>query len=82
MEATPVEQTCEANGLNALMRIVGLATAGAVAGMILANNVTEVAGADLAVPSDVGYIWATVAALIAATVSLTAALCLPRRQRT
>ena len=82
MEATPVEQTGEANGLNALMRIVGLATAGAVTGMILANNVTEVAGADLAVPSDVGYIWATVAALIAATVSLTAALCLPRRQRT
>jgi MFS family permease len=80
MQATPVEQTGEANGLNALMRIVGLAAAGAVTGMILANNVTEVVGTDLTVPSQTGYVWATIAALAAAVVSLTAALCLPRRQ--
>lgn len=81
MEATPVEQTGEANGLNALMRIIGLAAAGAVTGMILANNVTEVAGTDLSVPSEAGYIWATTAALTAAIVSLTAALFLPRKQK-
>ncbi|ANY22204.1 MFS transporter [Gordonia terrae] len=82
MEATPVEQTGEANGLNALMRIVGLAAAAAVTGMILANNVTEVAGGDMTAPSTAGFTWAVVVSLGAVVVSVVAALCLPRSART
>jgi hypothetical protein len=51
MEAAPVEQTGEANGLNALMRIIGLALSAAVVGMILANNLTPVPESALSVPS-------------------------------
>ncbi len=81
MEATPVEQTGEANGLNALMRIIGLAASAAVVGMILAHNVSPVPGSTLSVPSASGYIWATSTALVASVVAVVAALLLPRHLR-
>ncbi|MBQ7803086.1 MFS transporter [Rhodococcus sp. (in: high G+C Gram-positive bacteria)] len=82
MEATPIEQTGEANGLNALMRIIGLAAAAAVVGMILANNVTDTADTSLVVPSSSGYIWATTTTLVASMVATAAAMFLRRKQRT
>ncbi|WP_336880480.1 MFS transporter [Rhodococcus globerulus] len=78
MEATPVEQTGEANGLNALMRIIGLALSSAVVGMILANNLTPVPESALSVPSPSGYMWSTAIALAASVVTVIAALLLPR----
>ncbi|MEU1953496.1 MFS transporter [Nocardia rhamnosiphila] len=78
MAATPPERTGEANGLNALMRIVGLAAAAAVVGMILANSITEFAGATRAAPSASGYLWATATAATAAVISTIAAALLPR----
>ncbi|ALU73525.1 transporter (plasmid) [Rhodococcus erythropolis R138] len=80
MEATPIEQTGEANGLNALMRIIGLAAAAAVVGMILANNVTDAAGTSFVVPSSSGYIGATVTTLVAGVVATVAAIFLSRKQ--
>lgn len=81
MEATPVEQTGEANGLNALMRIIGLAASAAVVGMILAHNVSNVPGTAQSVPSASGYMWATSTALAASVVAVMAALLLPRNLR-
>ena len=81
MDATPVEQTGEANGLNALMRIVGLSTA-AVIGMILASSAIEIAGTDQVAPSESGYIWASAAASVAAVAAVVAAMFLPRKTPT
>ena len=82
MDATPVEQTGEANGLNALMRIVGLAASAAVIGMILASSAIEIAGTDQVAPSESGYIWASAAASVAAVAAVVAAMFLPRKTLT
>ncbi len=81
MAAVPLEQTGEANGLNALMRIVGLAAAAAVVGMLLADGAVDVPGTSQTAPSASGYLLATTAGLVAAVASLLAALFLPRVQR-
>lgn len=81
MEATPVEHTGQANGLNALMRIIGMAASAAVVGMILAHNVSFVPGSALSVPSASGYIWTTATALVASVIAVVAAFLLPRRLR-
>ncbi|MFD4407748.1 MFS transporter [Nocardia sp. NPDC058499] len=81
MDTVPAEQTGEANGLNALMRIVGLAVAAAVVGMILADGSIQDPGVNRIAPSAAGYLLATTAALVAAVTSVLAALLLPRGLR-
>lgn len=81
MESTPLDQTGEANGLNALMRIVGMAASAAVVGMLLASNSTPVAYSAISVPSPSGYLWSSLIALACGVITVSAALSLPRTGR-
>ncbi|NNG98936.1 MFS transporter [Gordonia araii NBRC 100433] len=82
MGAVPLRQTGEANGVNALMRSLGMSIASAIVGMVLAHYVvtvelpTSVGPRDLAFPSNTGYLIATVISLIACAVSVVCALLL------
>lgn len=77
MSAVPVEQTGEANGVNALMRVVGTSMSAALVGMILTWSVTE-----LGVPSTVGYLWASGISLAACVVAALIALAIPEPKAT
>nr|WP_312870856.1 MFS transporter [Gordonia asplenii] len=79
MRAVRVERTGEANGLNALMRIVGTSSSAAVTGMILSASMVGVAtpqGA-LSVPSESGYLWASGISLVASAAAVALALAIP-----
>nr|WP_245551320.1 MFS transporter [Gordonia rhizosphera] len=80
MRAVRVEQTGEANGVNALMRVVGTSLSAAVVGMILTASmitVTGDGGAPVEVPSETGYLWASVFSLVACVVATVIALSIP-----
>lgn len=83
MASVPLRQTGEANGVNALMRSLGMSVASAIVGMVLAHFVVTVslpAGTglrDLAFPSNTGYLIATTISLLACAVSAGCALALP-----
>ncbi|MGJ3507624.1 MFS transporter [Enemella sp. A6] len=65
MNGVPDERTGAANGLNALMRTIGLTVSGAVTAMILSLHRVSVGGADFAGPAvmTIALITAVVAAL-------------------
>ena len=77
MSAVPVEQTGEANGVNALMRVVGTSMSAALVGMILTWSLTE-----LGVPSTAGYLWASGISLAACVVAALIALAIPEPKAT
>ncbi len=80
MRAVRVEQTGEANGVNALMRVVGTSMSAAVVGMILTASMISVtgdSGATVEVPSEAGYLWASVFSLVACVVATVIALSIP-----
>ncbi|MFT4201785.1 MFS transporter [Gordonia sp. (in: high G+C Gram-positive bacteria)] len=82
MGAVPLRQTGEANGVNALMRSLGMSVASAIVGMVLAHNVvtvklpTQAGVRALAFPSNTGYLIATIVSLVACAVSVVCALAL------
>lgn len=79
MRAVRVEQTGEANGVNALMRVVGTSTSAAVVGMILTASLIHVSadGAAVSVPSTGGYLAAAAISLGACAVAAMLALAIP-----
>ncbi|MBD1320916.1 MFS transporter [Gordonia hankookensis] len=80
MRAVRVEQTGEANGVNALMRVVGTSTSAAVVGMILTWSMITVAGPDggsVTVPAEGGYLWASAISLGACALAAALALAIP-----
>ncbi|WP_431309335.1 MFS transporter [Gordonia sesuvii] len=82
MQSVRVEQTGEANGVNALMRVVGTSTSAAVVGMILTWSMLSVPDADgtpVSVPSETGYLWASGISLGACVLAIVLALAIPRR---
>ncbi|MFW0784310.1 MFS transporter [Gordonia sp. CPCC 206044] len=82
MRAVRVEQTGEANGVNALMRVVGTSTSAATVGMILTWSTITVTGADGAavpVPGQTGYLWAAAISLAACVLSSCLALAIPSK---
>ncbi|WLP91516.1 MFS transporter [Gordonia sp. NB41Y] len=84
MRAVPVAQTGEANGVNALMRVVGTSASAAVVGMILtwATVPVTVGGAVVAhVPGRDGYLLASAISLAACVVAAAIALAIPTVRR-
>lgn len=79
MRAVRVEQTGEANGLNALMRVVGTSSSAAVTGMILSASMIAVATphGTVSVPSESGYLWASGISLVASAAAVVLALAIP-----
>lgn len=80
MRAVPIAQTGEANGVNALMRVVGTSTSAAVVGMILTWSMVSVAGPDrsvVEVPDTTGYLVAAAISLGACAVAAIVALAIP-----
>ncbi len=84
MGAVPLRQTGEANGVNALMRVLGTSVSSAIIGMVLARYVTtlhipgEHGMVSMAFPANTGYLIATVVSLVACAVAVASALALPR----
>ncbi|ADG78864.1 major facilitator superfamily MFS_1 [Tsukamurella paurometabola DSM 20162] len=74
MAVVPVEQTGEANGVNALMRSVGTATATAVVAMVLTGDAVSTMTLDgnVETPSSGAY---TATTLLGLTICLLAAIC-------
>ncbi|MDL9937123.1 MFS transporter [Gordonia sp. ABSL1-1] len=84
MASVRVEQTGEANGVNALMRVVGTSTSAAVVGMILTSSVIPVVlpdGRPGEVPTDTAYLWAAGISLGACALAAITALAIPRSRR-
>ena len=80
MRSVRVEQTGEANGVNALMRVVGTSTSAALVGMLLTWSMVAVEASDgqvTAVPSESGYLWAAGISLGACVVASLIALAIP-----
>nr|WP_232017147.1 MFS transporter [Gordonia insulae] len=80
MRAVRVEQTGEANGVNALMRVVGTSTSAAVVGMILTWSLVSAPGpadTSVMVPGEAGYLWASGISLGAAVLATVLALAIP-----
>ncbi|WP_052851124.1 MFS transporter [Streptomyces avicenniae] len=75
MSAVPVTETAAANGLNALMRSVGISSSSAVAGVLLASMTTSFAGTE--VPSLAGFRTAFAIAGAAALAAIALALFIP-----
>ncbi|WP_287016214.1 MFS transporter [Gordonia sp. (in: high G+C Gram-positive bacteria)] len=83
MSSVRVEQTGEANGVNALMRVVGTSTSAAVVGMILTWSMISVPAADgtgVGVPTESGYLWASAISLGACVLAIVLALAIPPRR--
>ncbi|MFW0796030.1 MFS transporter [Gordonia sp. CPCC 205515] len=83
MRAVRVEQTGEANGVNALMRVVGTSTSAAVVGMILTASMmsgTTSDGSTFTVPTTSGYLWASGISLGACVVAAVLAMAIPATQ--
>lgn len=84
MRAVPITQTGEANGVNALMRVVGTSTSAAVVGMILTWSIVTVDGPDgtvTSVPDTSGYLTASIISLCACAVAAGLALAIPQGRR-
>ncbi|WP_371864544.1 MFS transporter [Gordonia crocea] len=80
MRAVPVAQTGEANGVNALMRVIGTSTSAALVGMILTWSMVPVLDADghtRNVPDVSGYLTAALISLVACAVAALVALAIP-----
>ncbi|MBN9792553.1 MFS transporter [Pseudonocardia sp. TMWB2A] len=77
MAAVPVTQTAAANSLNNLMRAIGLSTAGAVAGVLLARMTTTVGG--VAVPTETAFLVVMLLGAGSALVAVAITAAIPRR---
>ena len=78
MAAVPVAQTASANGLNNLMRAIGTSTASAVAGVLLAQMTTTMAGAE--VPTEAAFVVVMLLGAAAALVAMVITVFIPRRR--
>lgn len=79
VSAVPARETGAANGLNTLMRSIGMSTSSAVVGVILAHRTTDFGG--VALPSKDGFQMSFMVACAASVVGLVIAFCLPGRRR-
>jgi MFS family permease len=79
VSAVPARETGAANGLNTLMRSIGMSTSSAVVGVILAHQTTDFGGIPL--PSKDGFKISFMVACAASVVGLLIAFCLPARRR-
>ncbi|MGW7695509.1 MFS transporter [Streptomyces asiaticus] len=79
VSAVPAAETGAANGLNTLMRSIGMSTSSAVVGVILAHQTIDFGG--VALPSKDGFQVSFLVACAASVGGLLIALCLPGRQR-
>lgn len=79
MQAVPSRMTGAANGLNALMRSLGTSLAAAAVAGVLARSAAQT-GSDAVAPSAQGFDTALLLGFIAAMLSLTLAVCIPRGQ--
>ncbi|MBP2368049.1 MFS transporter [Pseudonocardia parietis] len=77
MAAVPRSQTAAANGLNNLMRAVGTSAASAVAGVLLAQLTTTVAGTEM--PSEAAFVVVMILGAAAALVAMVITAFIPRR---
>ncbi|ANY05297.1 MFS transporter [Pseudonocardia sp. HH130630-07] len=77
MAAVPVTQTAAANSLNNLMRAIGLSTAGAVAGVLLARLTTTVPGLGV-VPAESAFELVMLLGAGSALVAMAVTACIPR----
>ncbi|MFI7275465.1 MFS transporter [Streptomyces sp. NPDC049879] len=75
MSAVPVTETAAANGLNALMRSIGISSSSAVAGVLLASMTTSFGGAE--VPSPDGFRAAFAVAGVSALAAIAVASFIP-----
>ncbi|QKV92568.1 MFS transporter [Streptomyces sp. NA02950] len=80
ISAVPAGETGAANGLNTLMRSIGMSTSSAVVGVILAHRTTSFGGVPL--PNTDGFKTSFAVACAAAVGGLLIALFLPARRRT
>ncbi|MEU1666844.1 MFS transporter [Streptomyces sparsogenes] len=80
ISSVPAAETGAANGLNTLMRSIGMSTSSAVVGVILAHRTT--AFGPLELPNTDGFKTSFAVACGAAAVGLLIALFLPNRRRT
>ncbi|MFP5071639.1 MFS transporter [Pseudonocardia nantongensis] len=78
MAAVPVAQTASANSLNNLMRAIGTSTASAVAGVLLAQMTTTMAGAE--VPTEAAFVVVMVLGAGAALVAMAITVFIPPRR--
>ena len=83
MRAVPVAQTGEANGVNALMRVVGTSTSAAVVGMVLTWSAVQISvpGGAIVVPDTNGYLIASIVSLVACVVAAALAIAIPASRR-
>ncbi|MFE1935349.1 MFS transporter [Streptomyces sp. NPDC059474] len=79
VSAVPAAETGAANGLNTLMRSIGMSTSSAVVGVILAHQTTDFGG--VALPSKDGFQTSFLVACAASVGGLLIALFLPARRR-
>ncbi|MFE2179624.1 MFS transporter [Streptomyces sp. NPDC059455] len=79
VSAVPAAETGAANGLNTLMRSIGMSTSSAVVGVILAHQTIDFGG--VALPSKDGFKVSFLVACAASVGGLLIALCLPGRRR-
>ncbi|GAC69793.1 MFS transporter [Gordonia soli] len=79
MRVVRVEQTGEANGVNALMRVVGTSASAATVGMILTWSAIEIStpAGPVSVPGESGYVWAAAISLVASVTAAVIALAIP-----
>jgi MFS family permease len=75
MAAVPLSETASANGFNSLMRSIGTSTAGAVIGVVLANNTKQFGGVSL--PSMAGFRTGFVIACAASLAAMLIAALIP-----
>ncbi|MBI0298928.1 MFS transporter [Streptomyces sp. PRKS01-29] len=78
VSAVPAAETGAANGLNTLMRSIGMSTSSAVVGVILAHQTIDFGG--VALPSKDGFKVSFMVACAASVGGLLIALCLPARR--
>ncbi|MDN3353708.1 MFS transporter [Actinomadura sp. DC4] len=79
MGAVPLSETASANGLNSLMRSVGISISSAVVGVVLAHMTTRFG--TLALPSEAGFRTAMAIGGVAALVAVLVAGLIPGRGR-
>ncbi|WNE98854.1 MFS transporter [Streptomyces luomodiensis] len=79
VSAVPAAETGAANGLNTLMRSIGMSTSSAVVGVILAHQTTDFGG--IALPGKDGFKTSFMVACAASVAGLLIALFLPARRR-
>jgi len=80
MRAVPIAQTGEANGVNALMRVIGTSTSAALVGTILTWSMVTVLGTNgqpTRVPDVAGYLTAAIISLAACVAAALVALAIP-----